>query len=71
MKFECQNIIADEDQKYIPIEVPDINQGNARGPEKKVDIISNCQIVIKIEVKGRKAPLKINFHHDCSEKVKR
>ena len=42
MKFECQNIIADEDQKYIPIEVPDINQGNARGPEKKVDIIQNC-----------------------------
>mgnify|MGYP006893837857 CR=1 FL=1 len=24
MKFECQNIIADENQKHIPIEVPGI-----------------------------------------------
>ena len=61
MKFECQNIIADESQKFINIEPPGIHDANSRGPETKVDIIQNCKVVLKIDVKGRKVPLKLNF----------
>lgn len=36
-----------------------------RGPETKVDIIQNCKVVLKIDVKGRKVPLKLNFSYEC------
>ena len=65
MKFECQNIIADESEKYINIEAPSFHDANMRGPETKVDIIQNCKVVLKIDVKGRKVPLKLNFSYEC------
>ena len=68
MKFECQNIIADESQKFINIETPGMQDANSRGPETKVDIIQNCKIVLKIDVKGRKVPLKLNFTYECKDK---
>lgn len=32
---------------------------------KKIDIIQNCKVVLKIDVKGRKVPLKLNFTYEC------
>lgn len=45
-----------------------MQDANSRGPETKVDIIQNCKIVLKIDVKGRKVPLKLNFTYECKDK---
>jgi len=38
--------------------------GKARGPDKVVDIIEECELICKVEVAGRKAPLKINIDYE-------
>ena len=39
--------------------------GKARGPDKGVDIIEECELICKVDVAGRKAPLKINIEYEA------
>lgn len=41
--------------------LPALTDGAIRGPIKEFDILENCEIVLKFDVKGRKHPLRINF----------
>jgi hypothetical protein len=49
----------------IPTPLPEA--GQAKGLSVNIDIIEDCKVVCKVDVKGRKAPLKLYVKHDLSK----
>ena len=38
-----------------------------KGPVKNIEILENCDVIFKIEVKGRRAPLKLHLSYDAGQ----
>ena len=38
-----------------------------KGPVKNIEILENCDVIFKIEVKGRRAPLKLHLNYDAGQ----
>ena len=64
IQYKCSSTVATENEKILNIRVPGQTEGAARGPISYIDILENCEAVLKFEVIGKKAPLKVNFHYD-------
>jgi hypothetical protein len=57
--YQCNNTITAESEKIINIPTPNIEAAQSKGQSVIIDIIEDCKIVCKIDVSGRKAPLKM------------
>ena len=60
-----------ENEKIIHIQSPPIEAGQAKGPNKNVDLIEGCELICRVDVGGRKTPLKINIEYDLSGNASR
>jgi len=58
--------VAAENEKFVYLKTPSYEAGKARGPAASVDVIENCEMIVKVDVKGRKAPLKIYINYEAN-----
>jgi len=62
IQFKCNNTVVKEQDKIIDLETLEI--GNwMRSDSKTVDIIENCTQVCRVNVKDRKAPLRLHIQY--------
>ena len=66
--YQCNTTVAQEDDWIVPLKCPALEEGNIKGPVHKVDIIEDCQVVCRVEVLGRKIPLKVHLDFDEAKK---
>lgn len=67
IQYQCNTVVAAENDKIVNLLVPSTQDYAARGPVTKVDIVENCSIVCKIDVKWRKVPLKIYLEYENAD----
>ncbi len=63
IQYKCNTTVAKLNERITNIEVPGINHGTNKGPEKQIDIIENCVKLCKVNVQDRKAPLKFHLRY--------
>ena len=70
VRFKCKNTLASHAQKYKKIEAPGPNEPSF-GPPASVDLFPECASFCKVEVLGRKQPLKLRiFDPDYPKRLK-
>ena len=61
MQYTVSHTVAAEKDRFVQIKLPDIKEGPKRGPTRQIDIIEGCPVVCRVEVQGRKGPLRIHL----------
>ena len=64
IQYTCNNTVAAEHEKVLLIKSPDPKEGPKRGPQRSIDIIESCPLICKVDVSGRKAPLRIHVEYE-------
>ena len=64
--YQCNTTVAMENEKITNIQCPPIEAGKVKGPPKNIDLIEGCELICRVDVGGRKTPLKINIDYDIS-----
>ena len=59
LKFQCSKTVAGETERIIQLSTNPVSGG--KGAVMGLDVVENCLVVCKVNVKHRKAPLKISL----------
>ena len=66
IQFKCRRTVTNELERDSLLQGPSFGDGG-KGPVKNVEILENCDVIFKIEVKGRRAPLKLHLNYDANQ----
>ena len=64
LEYTCDNTVAAEHERIISLIAPVPSDGPKRGSTTDIDVIEDCPLICKVEVQGRKAPLRVYFEFE-------